>query len=196
VTVRMTPVQSKTLALVLLFAVLLAIYAGIVSPAISLYRANDATIGQLQQRVFHYLQLTQRAKQLEDKKKHLLSLQSANYYLSSNTESLAAAEIQALIKKLTERANGRLVSTQPLPTPRNGLFQEIKIQVRLQGSSETLQTVLYELETGTPSLLIRNLSIGQEFRTRTRRSVDAVQQAADALNISFDLIGFMRVKTT
>lgn len=193
---RMTQAQSRMLAVGLLLVVLLSIYAGLIRPAESLYHANDALIEELQQREFNYLRLTRRRDELEQKKTQLVGLQSASYYLKSDTETLAAADLQAFVKKLIERANGRLVSIQPLPTPRNGMIQEIKIQVRLQGGTETLRRVLYELETGTPLLLIRNLSIGQEtaVRRRTVRSPD--QETADTLNVSFDLVGFMRVKTT
>ncbi len=191
---RFTASESRTIAIGLVFVFLLALYGVLVNPMVSLYQANHETIDDLQHRLSVYQRVASRRAALEEELKQLSLSQPANiYYLKNKTQALAAAELQAYVKQIIEQAQGRLISTQPLAASDAEGFREVKIRVRMRGNIDVVQKVLYELESGTPLLILNDVSFVQARRARRRaRSRAGVIQVENPLEVYFDLSGLMR----
>ncbi len=120
--------------------------------------------------------------------------QQQSYLSVSDTEALASAELQNIIKTAVTEAGGQLTSTQGLPGKAENDFVRISVKVRMSGSIETLRTVLHSLDTNMPLLLVDQLDISplRGVRNRTTNKMDSSSQ----LNVSFEVVSFMRAKSS
>lgn len=120
--------------------------------------------------------------------------QQQGYLSNSNTEALASAELQNIIKTAVTEAGGQLTSTQGLPGRTENDFVRIAVKVRMSGSIESLRTVLHSLDTNVPLLLVDQLDISP-VRGARNRSTNKMDPSAQ-LNVSFEVISFMRAKSS
>ncbi|OQW79973.1 MAG: general secretion pathway protein GspM [Proteobacteria bacterium ST_bin11] len=120
--------------------------------------------------------------------------QQQGYLSNSDTEALASAELQNIVKTAVTEAGGQLTSTQGLPGKAEEDFVRIAVKVRMSGSIETLRGVLHSLDTNVPLLLVDQLDISpvRGARNRTTNKMDPSSQ----LNVSFEVISFMRAKAS
>jgi len=116
-----------------------------------------------------------------------------SYFNSQETDALASAEMQAFIKKTIVDAGGQLTSTQALPVNNKNKFSKITVKVRMNGTSENLRTVLYNIETSSPLLIIDQIDI-RPIRG-TMNNVTRQIDANNNLNINFQVVSFMRKQT-
>jgi general secretion pathway protein M len=116
------------------------------------------------------------------------------YFSNSTTEALASAELQNIIKTAVTDAGAQLTSTQGLPGKAENDFVRVAVKVRMAGSMEALRTTLYSIETAIPILVIDQLDITpvRGARNRGNNKIDPSSQ----LNISFQVISFMRAKAS
>lgn len=112
------------------------------------------------------------------------------YLNSQETSALASAELQEFIKKTIVEAGGQLSSTQVLPVSTKDEFTRITISVRMTGNSEVLRTVLYNIETSAPLIVIDQIDIRpmRGVRNRATRQLDL----SNELNVNFQAVSFMR----
>lgn len=117
-------------------------------------------------------------------------IKEQSYFNSQQTEALGSAEMQEFIKKAIVDAGGKLSSTQALPVKNKDNFSLLTISVRMTGNIEVLRSVLYELETSTPLIMIDQLDIRplRGIRNRITRQIDP----SNELNINFQAVSFMR----
>lgn len=120
--------------------------------------------------------------------------QQQGYLSDSDTESLASAELQNIIKTAVTDAGGQLTSTQGLPGKTEDGFMRILVKVRMSCSMEALRAVLYALETNIPLLLIDQLDISP-VRGARNRSNNKLEPSSQ-LNVSFQVVSFMRAKAS
>ena len=113
-------------------------------------------------------------------------------YLKSTSESLAAAEIQQLIKEIIVPTDGEILSTQILNNKSDDPIPQITLKVRLRGSLSSLVTILYKIETGNPYLFIENLNIRSRIISRRRVRNSEVGQTPTVLDVQFDVSGYIR----
>lgn len=120
--------------------------------------------------------------------------QQQGYLSNSDTEALASAELQNIVKTAVTEAGGQLTSTQGLPGKTEDDFVRIAVKVRMSGSIEALRAVLHSLDSNVPLLLIDQLDISpvRGVRNRTTNKIDPSTQ----LNVSFQVISFMRTKSS
>jgi len=120
-------------------------------------------------------------------------IQEQGYFNSQQTEALASAEMQEFIKKTIVDAGGKLSSTQALPVKNKDNFSLLTVSVRMTGNIEVLRSVLYQLETSTPLIMINQLDIRpmRGVRNRITRQIDP----SNELNINFQAVSFMRKQT-
>jgi len=116
------------------------------------------------------------------------------YLSNSDTEALASAELQNIIKTAVTEAGGQLTSTQGMPGRTENDFVRIAVKVRMSGSIESLRTVLHSLDTNVPLLLVDQLDISP-VRGARNRSTNKMDPSAQ-LNVSFEVISFMRAKSS
>lgn len=184
---------SRTLAVVLLGAALLAAYRLVLAPLLAAYQEGERGIEQSTALLQRYRVLAgQRewlAGQLAEQQERAAT---ATGYLQGPSDALAAAQLQDRVKSVVEAAGGELRSTQILPAkPAEGGVGVRRTTLRIQFvvTIEGLATTLYELETGQPYLLIDDVSL-REQRVRRRRRNEP--ETEPRLDVSLELFGYLR----
>lgn len=187
------PRFRRWLAVGLLIAVIAAFIFAVLVPLISaelVYREekNDLLF-RLQRQQAIAARETAVVENLEAVKQQF---QEQNYFSSSDTEALASAELQNIVKTAVTEAGGQLTSTQGLPGKEEEGFFHIAVKVRMTATMETLSAVLHTIETAVPVLIIDQLDITpvRGARNRTTNKIDPSMQ----MNVSFQVVSFMRGK--
>lgn len=185
--------RGRLLAISILIGLCVLAPAAALSPVWLSYRSNDARIQDLRMRQTQLERIASRRESLESEIKRLSSEQpSDRFYLENTTPALAAAELQALISKVVANAKGTVVSTQPLPINTEKLLPRVRLRVKITGKIETLRNVIHQLESGTPYLLIDELSVTSQASRINRVSKVSLNKP---LNVVFTLSGYMRPST-
>lgn len=187
---------ARILALALLAAVPLAVYAVVVEPIVAAYRDADATIAQAQALLQSYRQRAGQREQLSS----LLAEEQARAenlvgYLQATEDALAAAELQDRLKLVVEGAGGTLRSAQNVEAEAVDAAAPVRragLKIRFSADIESLAAILYELETGQPYLFIDELSMREERRRRRR---DEAEGPLD-LDVVIDVYGYLRTAST
>jgi len=186
-----SPKMQRWLALSLLMIVVLVISLIVVAPLLNkgleLHKSKNDLIFRLQQ--YERILATKNtvvASMAKIKEQH--DLQS--YFNSQETDALASAEMQAFIKKTIVDAGGQLSSTQALPVNNKNKFSKITVRVRMNGNSEVLRAVLYNIETSTPLIIIDQIDI-RPLRG-AMNNVTRQIEANNNLNVNFQVVSFMR----
>lgn len=191
---RLTHAQSRAAAPALLVLAAALGYLMVVAPVIALYRHYDERIADLTHRLGQYRALadtrTVNQRALDQLKRHDLA---KRYYLAERKPALASAELQGIVKRAVERAKGELLSTQAAIGSPGDRPAAVTVKVRLRGSIEALQQLLYALEASRPMLVLDNVVIEPAPVRRTPGS--EAEAAAQELAISFDVTGYAREPT-
>lgn len=189
---QLPPLVSRALAVGLLLLLALLIHLSVIQPLYALYRGNSETLETLQHRLGAYRAVAARRGQLEEQLERMVPAQEeSDLFLKSATQPLAAAELQAYVRRIVEGADGNLLSLQPITS---GISDEagtqVAVRVRLTGGTGTVLESLYRLESGRPLVLVDALSMSQ--RSRGRPGAGAAGDAGGDLDVRFDLTGFLR----
>ena len=105
-------------------------------------------------------------------------------FLEDKPPALAAADLQQLLNAIIEDAGGTLVSAQVLQeADRAGLFPAVTVKVTMHGATESLQRLLYRIDTGRLRLILDNL--------RVQKRQFSGNPALDELEIRFDVTAFI-----
>ena len=81
------------------------------------------------------------------------------FYFAAQTPALAGATLQQNVQDIVKAAGSRLVSTQILPATPNEQPPTVRVRIQLQGSTDQLFEVLYQLEQSRPFLFVDQVSI-------------------------------------
>ncbi len=120
--------------------------------------------------------------------------QGQNYFSTRDTVALASADLQKLIKTSISEAGGQLTSTQVLPSSSKDSFSRVTVKVRMTGDIEALRTVLHQIESSVPMMIVDQLDIRPVRGRRNRRTRKI--EPSNKLNINFQVAGFMRAKVS
>jgi general secretion pathway protein M len=189
---RLSPVTSRALAVLILLAGIGLIYRLLVAPLIDDYVETGEAIDNARAALIRYrgvaAELPQRQKELA-----LLSQRQATSegFLQGTNEALVGAQIQNSIKSLVEGAHGELKSTQVLPVQDEGRYRRLTVRAQMSLDIAAAQRVLYGIETATPLLFLDNVDLRAHLGDRRRgRGAD---NATDAmLDVRMDVYGYMR----
>lgn len=112
-------------------------------------------------------------------------------FLPEATLELATAGLVQRLESVVQRvspSSDRCQLTQRTPARArvSERFERVQIEVRLRCGSEELSAIMHALETERPSLFVDNLSI------LMRRGRGVAVGAAGALDVSFELYGYLR----
>lgn len=189
---RLTPGQRRLAALLLLAAALLAGGAGLIWPVWALNRHYQETIDDMQSRLERYRKAAAIRTRLQAQHEELTrGLAEDAHYLRSDSDSLAAAELQNIVKRGIEPGGGTVMSTQILPTSNEEGFSRVSIKVRMRGQLENIVSAFHAFETGSPYLFLDNVFIRGKpaSRVRQRRAGQNSQ-----LDVDFELSGYIRTR--
>jgi general secretion pathway protein M len=81
-----------------------------------------------------------------------------NPFVVAETETLAASEVDRLVRAVVTEANGSVLSSRTsVESEPNAATQRIKVEAVIEGRIEVIQRTLFSLETSTPLVLIDDL---------------------------------------
>ncbi len=186
---RLTPVQRRVLALILLLAVIVVVARVLIVPMWNIYSDNRDAIVQMEDSIARYARISAQVGSLRQAVEDLAEADElTRYVLAQESESIAAAALQERVKSIVTTSGGALTSTQVLPAVAEKGFKRVIVNVRMAVSIDALQRVLYELENGLPYLLASDMIIlSRNVRKRGRTG-----QSVDLLDVRFNLSGYMR----
>ncbi|AUB79937.1 type II secretion system protein GspM [Candidatus Thiodictyon syntrophicum] len=120
------------------------------------------------------------------------------FYFDAPTPDLAGAELTRKVQDIVTAAHGRLISTQLLPEEKAEQPARVRLRVQIQGTTDILLEVLYELDQARPFLFVEQVSVRssargelpeQVARGRAGRRPSAINEAGE-LTVRLDVFGF------
>jgi general secretion pathway protein M len=147
------PNREQSISLGVLGA-LLAVCAGMV--VLSLRARVDAA-HEFDARAKLLSQLEARTK--SDEARRRSGVAPAAAFVSAPTPGLAGAQLQAYLQHVMETHHAVLISSGIESAERKDQPDSIRLQVTLEASLKSLQTLLYQLESGTPYAFVESLNI-------------------------------------
>ena len=189
---QLPPWASRAAALALLLAVLGLVYIYLAGPLIEAYRTTDEERERLA-KLHAATRPSRRPGKAYEQQLEVLSQRQAGrgVYLTGETDSLAAAELQDRVREVIRQQGAKLRSIQILPVKADGGFQKVTVRVQFSATLSKVHSILYDLEAEKPFAFVDNLDIRN--RRGTRRS--ATENLDPELMIRFDLSGYLRPET-
>src|SRR5262249_61682962 len=80
-------------------------------------------------------------------------------FLTASTQGLAGAQLQAYLQQMAEAQHATVVSSGLQPAKHEDRRDSIRLQATLVMTLAALQTMLYQLESGTPYVFVDSLNI-------------------------------------
>jgi len=183
---------QRWLAVGLLFFVLLVFVLAVLIPllnnGLAYHEQNNDLLFRLQRQQKIAARKDSVAQNVEAIKH---KFQEQGYFSNRDTEALASADLQNIVKTAVTDAGGQLTSTQGLPGKTENGFNRVAVRVRMTGNIETLRSVLHSFAVTTPVLIIDQLDITPVRGARNRPNNKTEPSAQ--LNVSFQVVSFMRV---
>lgn len=161
-TIRLSPGQSRALALSLLLLVIAAVVAAVALPAWMLNEHYDNIMEDHTDRLRRYRQLMALRPAIEEATKAVEARAGRQYYLKAASPALSAAELQGLVTRIVETNQGKILGSQALPAKDDGKAAEpvkISILVQMSASIIPLMKILHALETNQPYLFVDQLTV-------------------------------------
>ena len=157
------------------------------------------TTEQLQDRLSRYQRMIAQRPHLEQRLSEIRQSDAVDvYYLSQDTPTLAATELQRRASQAVQSNGGSLTSSQVLPIEQENGFIKVAIRVQMNGDVEALNKAIHALESNRPTVFIDNVQIrSRRIRQRVPRSANrsgrGVQiQTQIQLTAQFELAGYMQ----
>lgn len=83
----------------------------------------------------------------------------------------------------------QIVSRQPVRPRAQERYERVTVNVRMRCSGEDILKILYRLESATPMVMVSDLNV---IRPRARSRSRNQEEVADALDIRFNMSGYLR----
>jgi general secretion pathway protein M len=120
---------------------------------------------------------------------HLAALQDASkrtvLLLPGQSDALAAADLQTLLKDILTQAGGVIGSVESLPAIQRGEFRKVAVRLVLTGDQTMLAEAFQAIGAARPRLFVDNLTIRSSAATANR-----IADKWPPLNITFDVYGY------
>jgi len=185
---RLSPLQQRLLAIVLLLLLLASVFVLIVQPITGRYQQANEQIESLTEQISRYQAISDSRSQLEQRLAQLQQeTKESGYLLKGRTDALLSANLQQYLKQLVTRSGGKLIRVQALETTKTGPLDAVRLRVHLQAELSQMLVHLNELQRSGPLLIIEQLTISAK-RVRPLRSTG--KAFARPLDIQFLLTGY------
>lgn len=119
------------------------------------------------------------------------SREDANLFLAEIDFNEAAAAMSDRLGQMirtTADADCQIVSRQPVRPRVQERYERVTVNVRMRCQPSDLLNILYRLESEVPMLIVDSLNI---IRPRSRRRVSAESVSTEALDIRFNMSGYL-----
>jgi general secretion pathway protein M len=117
------------------------------------------------------------------------------FYFDAETPGLAGARLQSEVQEVVRSAGARPISAQILPVDPKEQPPRVRIRIQLQGSTQQLLDVLYEVEDARPFLFVDQVSVratARRARAQVRRNLRRPQANTQVgeLTVRLDVFGY------
>jgi general secretion pathway protein M len=179
--------QRRLLALLILAILIVLVFSLTLLPLWSTHRHYAQTIAELQNRTEIIERMVAAGTGLQSRHQQLRQTQAADrHYLKNETDALAAAELQRLVKRIAVAKKMEVLSIQILPAAQEQGFTRIALKVHMRGTLDSIVQLFYALETGEPLLFMEDMSL--RSHARRSRGMGAVEQS---LETDFNLVAYV-----
>jgi general secretion pathway protein M len=181
------PHLSRPLALGVLALILCFIGLFVVLPLVSGYSERSTALAENEALTSRYLQQAGREAAMEAELQGLADLQrSSGFYLSGETEAVAAAAMQDYFRALAAESGAEVKSIQSLPAQSEAGLSRVSVRVALVATSESFYRLLHSLEGGSPYVYVENLELQMQRKSGGLGKIDE----SGKLSLRLDLYGF------
>ena len=159
---RLSPMQSRALALSLLLLVISAAVAAVALPTWLLHKRYDGYLEDYTDRLKRYRRVAALRPAIEEGMKAVEARAGRQNYLKGTSPASSAAELQGLVTRIIETNNGRIISSQALPAKAEGKTAEpakAAISILMNATISSLLLILHTLETNQPYLFVDQLTV-------------------------------------
>jgi len=178
--------QQRHLAIAILVVALSLLFSATVLPIWFANSARQENITLLQQRLSRLQLMADEGVNLRPRLEQMKREKINNgHYLKGNTETVAAAELQRLVKTITGRNNVGVASTQILPATEESDFIRVALKVRVRGSMQGLIESFYDIESDRTFLFLDKLSLRDAARRRAQTAT-----ASKPIDAEFELSAY------
>jgi len=186
----LTPTRSRRLAITVLVAAAVLLLSVTILPVWALNAGYRDRIDTMQERLVRLQRIAEQDEELRGRYADLRRTQSSRgYFLQGDSEAVASADLQRILKTLTAQHDTQLMSTQILPAGKENALTRIALRVRVRGQLPGIVESLYALESNPVLLFIDNLSVRGAASVRQRLRQQA--QTGQSFDAEFDLIAFV-----
>jgi general secretion pathway protein M len=187
--------ENNRLAAILLFVItVILVYLLCFHWFILQHRDYGNEISELSGQLGRYQRVAAQKTQYESLLQGLANRQSdESLFLGGGDFNEAAAEMsERLGQMINTQAEDtcQIVSRQPVRPRVQERFQKVTVNVRMRCGIEDLKKVLYSLETSVPMVIADEVTVIKP-RTRRRRANSQANQAQTALDIRFNMSGYL-----
>lgn len=156
---KLSPGQSRALALALLLALAATVAAVLLVPALLLHRHYDEAIESANDRLARYKRVAAQAPELQRALDAMREKNGRRFYLRNTAVNLASAELSELAKTAIEGAGGRITTSQNIPPKDDERFKQLGVNVQFFATTPNLQKILAALESQEPLVSIQSLTV-------------------------------------
>lgn len=188
----LTQSEHRVLAVGLLLTLVLGAAWGLSEVNARLHARYDVAIEQELDKIARYQRIAAARADYEAQIRQVKAKDAARFYLKSSAPALAAADIQQVVQTVTEANGLNTESMQIAPHKDEDRHRRVTLNVRLRGTLQGVQSMLYSLEATQPYLFIDNLNI----QSTVRGSFVPTPNVDPEVRVQFDLYGFALLKKT
>jgi hypothetical protein len=179
------------LALGLLLLALAAVAAATLVPLWQAHAHYDAAIAAAEERLAVQRRVAAAGAGLAPRLAQLRrGYASDASYLKSTSRTLAAAELQGIVKRVILSQRAEVLSTEIVGARDDTPAERVQIVVTMRATLEQIVAVLHRFETGQPLLFIDDLRMRTQLIRR--RNPNAQPTAPPQLDVQFELSGYLR----
>jgi general secretion pathway protein M len=171
---------------------------GVGWPWLNRVSSLDMGISNAEEQLTRYKRLIATLPGLQAELEQVLSNEDVKaFYYDAATPQLAGAQMQRELQDMVKQAGARLVSAQILPSDAEKQPPKVSIRAQIQGGTDALLDVLYQIEHARPFLFVDQLSVRATARPALRRTprlrgrrLPARQQPQGQLTVRLDVFGY------
>jgi len=156
---KLTPVQSRALAIGLLVAAVALALGVLLLPVAMLHKHYSDAIETLTDRLERYRRVAAQAPEYRAALEAMREKNGRSFFLRNTAPNLAGAELQELVRAAIEANGGRITTSQNQAPKDEGRFKQITVNVQFFASTPNLQKILHAVETQQPYLVVENITM-------------------------------------
>ena len=184
------PRIRQAFALVILGAVLVALWMFAVSPVAARLAADRQELASARMQLAHTEELVRLAPLMQEQLAQLRTAHdSRQMFLSGDDPTLLSAQFQQSVQQIVSGSGAEVGSSRTLAARHESQFIKVSLQLELATSAAGLDRLLYDIETALPLIVVDHLAVqvSESGVTDTDRT-----GGQPNLNISMELAAYAK----